>query len=911
MTTEANYYNYWGKTAPAEDGPCPFHLLPYHSLDVAASGYALLMHNSALRHRLTELSGIEEDQLVPLLSLSLALHDLGKFSSRFQNLSPNVNARLGGEQTALPYSTRHDSLGFLFILSTFEGPTGKNFSLLESKCNQYDFWDIVSPWFRAITGHHGQPPLNPQQVSFEASQHFSAQNTIDAHSFWSDLETLFKRPRFPSDLLAEYESSRRKVARLAWILAGFAVVADWLGSNRSFFPFLDTPLPLSEYFQDRAIPSAERAVSVTGLAPSTLLPQANTSSLILGSFSPSPLQKAALEVELSTGPELFIVEDMTGSGKTEAALILTHRLLQANHGRGFFFGLPTMATSSAMYDRVSALYRGMFDASSHPSLVLAHSTARLSDTFMSSVPSADALVSDYWEGEATAEAFCTSWLADSSKKALLADVGVGTIDQALLGVLPRKYQSLRLFGLLEKVTIIDEVHAFDEFTRRLICGLIEFQATYGRSVIVLSATLPSSTREELVAAFNRGVCITGPVVTPDLSYPLLTTTSISGTRFTPLSTREGLARKIDILPFHDESSVHAEIIQRSLRGECVCWIRNTVDDAISAYIALKERIDAEHLRLFHARFIFDDRDRIESEVLDSFGPRSGAFERRGRVVIATQVIEQSLDIDFDFLISDLAPIDLLLQRMGRLRRHSRAEDGSRVERDRRGAIVFGLHSPPYIEEPSHTWYSEVFKRSSFVYEDHGKLWLGARELLSRGQIELPKDARSLIEAVYGAEAPYPSGMESVRLKAEGAERARAQLGELGVLKPLRGYERGVEWGSDDIVGTRLGDLSFEIRLGVWRGTEVQPLSSAPKGQWVRSAVRAPRHKVARAAPPTSAARLKSLETASKLPLNKFSTIIPLDFAGDQFYASVCNESGRRHQLAYSRELGLYFPERQR
>ncbi|WP_419602660.1 DEAD/DEAH box helicase, partial [Thiolapillus sp.] len=211
---------------------------------------------------------------------------------------------------------------------------------------------------------------------------------------------------------------------------------------------------------------------------------------------PTPLQQACLDLPIGTEPQLFILEDVTGSGKTEAALILAARLMAAGQAQGLYIGLPTMATANAMYDRMSTVYERLYrPGEPRPSLILSHSARHLSESFQQSLLAAQASATHYGEEESIV-AQCNRWLADNRKKALLADVGIGTIDQALLAVMPARHQSLRLLGLVGKVLILDEVHAYHAYTSEPLKRLIRFHAALGGSVILLSATLTRKQRTD-------------------------------------------------------------------------------------------------------------------------------------------------------------------------------------------------------------------------------------------------------------------------------------------------------------------------------------------------------------------------------------------------------------------------------
>jgi CRISPR-associated endonuclease/helicase Cas3 len=203
--------------------------------------------------------------------------------------------------------------------------------------------------------------------------------------------------------------------------------------------------------------------------------------------------------------------------------------------------------------------------------------------------------------------------------------------------------------------------------------------------------------------------------------------------------------------------------------------------------------------LFHSRFTAGDRADIESAVLQRFGPDSGAAERPGRILIATQVIEQSLNLDFDVLVSDLAPIDLLIQRAGRLRRHLRTRAGHRTQgQDERGDAVLWVLSPVPDAQADRDWFAGMFPGASFVYPDHGRLWLSVRWLEDHGGFSMPGDARELIESVYGPESEdtIPAGLQGRSERAEGKDR-----GDRGLARQSARTPRIPKWPSATAAGT--------------------------------------------------------------------------------------------------------------
>lgn len=339
----------------------------------------------------------------------------------------------------------------------------------------------------------------------------------------------------------------------SWWLAGFAVLADWLGSNDQFFPYQETIFPLNDYW-NIALAQAEKAVAASGLEETPAAQRfvlADCFPKPPPDLTPTPLQQWAGWMDLASGPHLFILEDVTGAGKTEAALILAWRLLRREGTGGLYFGLPTMATANGMYQRLGSVYRRLFAPGSQPSLVLAHGRADLVAAFRESALPVPTEEADYGDETEPAGARCSAWLADSRKKALLADAGVGTVDQALLAILASRHQSLRLLGLMDKVLIVDEVHACDAYMNQLLGHLLRVHARAGGNAILLSATLPHQQRHKLLEDFAEGAGWDSPDSPAPDAYPLATCLNAQGLREQPLATRPEVARKVKVRLLED------------------------------------------------------------------------------------------------------------------------------------------------------------------------------------------------------------------------------------------------------------------------------------------------------------------------------------------------------------------------
>jgi CRISPR-associated endonuclease/helicase Cas3 len=787
-----NALAYWGKARPRLGAANPFHPAAYHSLDVAACARVLLARNALLCARLCALLGLNADDCLPLLTALVALHDIGKFSRPFQAKCPELWPTELGAVQDVPTEPHHDAAGFL----------------LWRECLANDLADklpqrhALTPLARAIYGHHGVPAAEHGPLGVRAL--CGRAGLAAAGEFAREVVNLL----LPKPVMVPL--TQAALNRASYAVAGFTVIADWIGSSQRWFPYTAPDYSLADYWQ-RIQPQAERAVAAAGLLPVASAPLKNYAGLTgVAGWTPSDMQAWAEMVPLADGPALYVIEDATGSGKTEAALMLAHRLIAAGRADGLYVALPTMATADGMFSRLAAAYRNLF-AEGSPSLVLAHGSRDLNEGFSTSIMG---------DGESR----CAAWIADDRRKAFLAQVGVGTVDQAILSVLPSRHQSLRLIGLAQRVLVLDEVHAYDAYVSQEITRLLEFHAALGGSAILLSATLPADAKRRLSAAYG------GTAVAFSAAYPLATLQSATGLIETPCAPRPDTVRDVPIAFLTDPDEGLARAATAASAGQAVLYIRNTVADAISSSEQWGRAM------LFHARFAMCDRLARQAEVLKTFGRDSTPDQRRGRLLIATQVVEQSLDLDFDLIVTDLVPVDLIIQRAGRLWRHLRPRPAGAL----RELVVVG---PGPDAQASATWLRDALPRTSYVYEDHARIWLTAETLRATGMISAPDGLRPMIEHVYGVTPRVPEGLRATLRRitsSMGAERGQAAAASLSLAD---GYARLGPWLSEDHTPTRLGEPTTTLRLAVIRDGAAVPwaaLTSAstdPHRLWALSEVR--------------------------------------------------------------------------
>ena len=812
---------FWGKARPRLDHGPQWHPAVFHSLDVAAVGEALLTGHRGLIGHLQRLLGLRHDETVRLICFLLCLHDVGKFAKKFQAKAPDrYPACFGDDPARIPVGYDHgagglrlfDAAGDLFHLPRGVAPTA---------------W---RPLVSAVAGHHGAPPEPRFDEGLAAlrTDYGKAGLTAAGRFIQQAHELIGPPPQVPS-------IDRRRSRRASFALAGLAVLADWIGSSQEWFPYSEPDLDLGTYWEQARKERAPRAVMEAGLIPAGISRRIDYDGLI-GAHAPSPMQIWSRSVELPAGPALFMIEDETGSGKTEAALMLAHRLMASGRADGVFIALPTMATANAMFDRLAAAHRRLFSADAVPSVALVHGARGMHEGFRSAMRRGGRGEDAYSPvgtpdrtSEITASTACAAWIADDRRRTFLADAGAGTVDQALLSVLPSRHQSLRLLGLMRRVLILDEVHAYDAYMQREIETLLEFQAGLGGSAVLLSATLPLSMRKRLTDAFTKGSGNQAVLDTTGGSadYPLATVCGAGKRTSTKVGGRPERARALPVRFLRTPDEAFTAVERAAGAGKAVLYIRNTVDDALDAHTALTDRgLEPD---IFHARFALVDRLKIEDEVVRAFGKGSRVAQRAGKVLIATQVVEQSLDLDFDAMVTDLAPVDLLIQRAGRLWRHDRPEREHQPE-----LLVVG---PEPVPDASAEWFRNAFPRAAYVYRDHARLWLTARVLEDVGVIESPAGLRALIEAVYGdnVDVCLPDALKETRLDAEGRTGADRGVAATNVLNFTRGYVRdGGAWDSDARTPTRLvEDPQVTLRLALVRAGQIEPYGHrvAPTEPW--------------------------------------------------------------------------------
>lgn len=486
------------------------------------------------------------------------------------------------------------------------------------------------------------------------------------------------------------------------LLAGLVTMADWIASNQDLFPLTRSGLHSS------ADSRADQALRDLGLTRAWQ--PGDTSDIDIrdrfqwpadAQLRPSQTEIMRIARDLEEGPAMLIIEAETGEGKTEAALLAAEIMAERTGAGGVAFALPTMATSDAMYSRVQAWVESVSAQGGQlHSLFLGHSRSLLNRDYEDLARRTRSIDQG---GAPGAEVIAHQWLR-GRRRGLLSEFVVCTIDQILMCALATKYVTLRHLGLAGKVIIIDEVHAFDVYSTSYLQKALAWLGAHGAPVILLSATLASAQRTSLRSAYSEGleqfhdlsakeVELAGvdliaslmnaaaPEATADASSadepgcPRVTVVSAQGAQVESLPAREG-HRRVRLQMIDDDGAALLQALEALHDdGGVVGIICNTVQRAQEVFGWVGREFGVENTELLHSQFTAADRADREQALVGALGPgaRRGEGRPRLRVIVGTQVLEQSLDVDFDLLITDLAPTDALAQRAGRLHRHHRPD----------------------------------------------------------------------------------------------------------------------------------------------------------------------------------------------------------------------------------------------
>ncbi|MEA5098169.1 MAG: CRISPR-associated helicase Cas3' [Burkholderiaceae bacterium] len=810
----------FGKLDVSENGIERWHPLLDHMIDVAAC-FVSLVQCRGIRRALERLARrVLTDQDVERLAVLVLLHDIGKANSGFQAKRWR-NARDIPNNWSYLFHAGHVSE--IFNLS--EVPQA--YAAVESLISQINNWGASSnSLLMASISHHGRPAKDkPTAVSTAIWK--AGGNTYDPTSV---LKTVVDKTFeiFPLAFAAGGYDLPDAPA-FSHLFSGLVQLADWIGSDTRFFAF-STP---DEDRAQTAQQYADTAIATLGLDAEIWRDILNSTqpdfAEVFSVSKPRPIQKAMSKEDLGS---LVILESETGSGKTEAALWRFLHLFRTGKVDSLYFALPTRVAATQLYQRLKTTLERVWPE--NPPVIL-----RALPGYVAADGEEVRALSDFkvlWNDSPNEQVAHRRWSGENAKRFLAAPIAVGTIDQALMGILQVSHAHLRQATLSRSLLVVDEVHASDAYMTVLLERLLKFHMNCGGQALLLSATLGSSARDRYMALVSSSDF--PPLPNSDFTsacmapYP-----SITDQHGMQAIKESGQEKKVccsmqDIIDAPDQVAQLA--LAAAAQGAKVLVIRNTVPAAVATLKAIESATSEQGwlfsvndaVSLHHSRFSREDRPLLDAAIQAQMGKGRavGAL-----IVVGTQTLEQSLDIDADYLITDLCPMDVLLQRIGRLHRHASNRPAAYAGAQAVILTPSNHDLTPMLTRPSHGL--GRFRNGGGVYDDLRIVEATRRLIVEREEIHIPADNRYLVEG-----ATHPDQLEklcqelgehwqalSAALQGDiGAERSVASLHVLDVEK---------EFGEDEFPE----DVSISTRLGSQdRLVNFEPPLSGPFGKLIKT-----------------------------------------------------------------------------
>jgi CRISPR-associated endonuclease/helicase Cas3 len=800
--------SFWGKLRTGDDQPVEWHPLADHCADVAAWCEALLQ-TTLLGRRLALLAGRSafSSGQVARLSVLAALHDIGKFNLGFQNKA----------LVKPPFVTGHVSI-VLGLFGDDDKPEQQR--LIESmRLEVLERWGLGDASLRLLIAsicHHGRAVEVGQGF---APRFWQSARGLDPFAGIADL-TALTRYWFPSAFNDDVEAFPEN-SEFQHAFSGLVMLADWLGSDdERFFPFstgIDHASRIEFARQQAAF--ALKEVGLDPADPRQFIGQEPLSFERISEYPPRDFQRRMLELAAYRGGSIALLEAETGAGKTEAALARYATLFQAGEVDGLYFALPTRTAATQIYRRVVEAIARVFRGGNSPAVILAVPGYLSVDEHRGTLlPGFEVL----WNDDDRERFRFRGWAAESPKRFLAGPIVVGTIDQALLSALMVSHAHLRATALMRHLLIIDEVHASDAYMVALMREVLINHLRAGGHAMLMSATLGSSARTQLLSAMDRKRPLRAPNFDEavDVPYPLVTIRNGPDTMRIEPNKIDTVPKRVVVhqQPWADEPmQIALKAIDAAAAGARVLVVRNTVSDCVATQAAA-EAIARErgHQNLLfrcagyaaphHARFARDDRSILDEALESAFGKTSTGAPC---VAIATQTVQQSLDLDADLMLTDLCPADVLLQRIGRLHRHRRTRPAG-FEHPRVIVVTTGDRDLGNLIRPN----GEARGRHGFgsVYDDLRIIEATWRAIEKRNVLEIPAMNRMIVE-----ETTHPDALNAIvnELGGRWKAHARTMMGHMFASRgqaDLSRFDRSKPFGDFTFPSKELS-LAIRTRLG--------------------------------------------------------------------------------------------------
>ena len=790
-------YPAWGKTGADGRGA---HPLVHHSMDVAAV-FERLLETPVVRDRLDRaaarpLTDVDRARLSALAFL----HDIGKLHPGFQAKGWPPGAWKGPRRG-------HLEEGWAFLLLALKWPEHPFHGTIQRVAG----WGAaVKPLLAAALAHHGRPvdpPPHPTLPDWDWPRPPAYDWRAEARRMDGAVESWF------AGAFDAAESDLPDESRFHHLVAGLVALADWIGSNKEVFPFAGS---FASDYPGRARAAAAEAVERIGLAPGARARRPAPAFADVAAFAaPNPAQAAVAEAD----PEarLVILEAETGSGKTEAALWRFASLYAAGRVSGLYFAVPTRAAARQLHGRVDRAAKRLFgpDEPAAEAVLAIPGMLRAGEFDGRRLPDWEVR----WDDESGP--VLRRWAAEHATRFLAAPVAVGTVDQAMLAGLQTKHAHMRGAALCRSLLVVDEVHASDAYMTEVLAQLLEGHLAVGGYAMLMSATLGARARSRWTGGKTPSF-----ETARGAPYPAVWVAGETEPRAPADSGRPKTVR-LETMATMDPAGAAARAVAAARRGARVLVVRNTVRAAVETWRTVRDagaEADALLLRagdgpaLHHGRFAAEDRELLDQAVEEALKPDPNRA-MGGRIVVGTQTLEQSLDIDADLLVSDLCPMDVLLQRIGRLHRH-RLPRPEGFE-DPRAIVLLPERGLDRLAKPDFENGLGAWERDGGVhgvYVDLAVLELTRRAIVEEPEWRIPAMNRALVEGATHPErvaalvAGKGEAWGDYNRKIGGVEAASKQFAALNALDRDKPFADLRFPPSDEHILTRLGEEGIVLTL---------------------------------------------------------------------------------------------------
>ncbi len=766
-----------------------------HSMDTAKVAVHLIKSRYL---SIADIGAISAEMLEKTMRLLALLHDIGKFTPVFQ-------AKIAESLPLFRSKWEHYNIDIEpYILFDNE----KEFRHNKTGECILNYSGFTAEFSCLVGAHHGMPFLKKcAQFVIDANPIYFYGKSRN-YNFWQEIWREWIDFALSESGFSSIDGIPKLNQRTQILLSGVLIMSDWIASNTGYFPLIDIDEFPQEYDETRL----DSALELLDL-PDIWYPEhrgvSSSEFEKMFGFPANSVQEAVMRaVNNSLEPGIFILEAPMGVGKTEAALAVAEPLASKCGKSGLFFGLPTQATANGIFPRVVNWADGR-SGGYYQTIRLVHKNAGFQPVFSNipdSIGKAESESNSENEGSLIAHRFFAG-----RKQSCLADFVIGTVDQALMCALKQKHTMLRHLGFSQKIVVIDECHAYDFYMSKYLDTALSWFSAYNVPVLLLSATLPAKRRAEFVRAYVGKDYIDSEAemqIAKADSYPLLTW-SDGKTIHQEEITYNDEHKTVRIVCIND-TDVKTEICKAVNAGGCVGVICNTVKRAQKFAQELSDITEAEVI-IFHAQYTMPDRAEKENLLLDKIGKGSNEHTRKGVVVVGTQVMEQSLDIDCDLLITDFCPMDLLLQRIGRLHRHNKLKRKRPESLQKPVCMVLGT--------------DEFNTASEAIYSE----WILLRtKACLRAEVTLPDDIAPLVQSTYTDTEPkteeeikaknkYIKNVEDQKSRA--GDYMMRELKESKIQNTLHGWLSADLNSADGEASVRDGSSSVEVLLMMERADE--------------------------------------------------------------------------------------------